>query len=142
MSNSEISEILEANLAAQSELCNKLEEFADKLPGHIDVQDCLALARLIMPVLREAHNFEESQLFPDLKERFGDNEQLMTTLERLRFEHWEDESFADELRECMVNFANNQMPELVSSLSYMLRGFFAGVRRHIAFEREHIIPLL
>jgi hypothetical protein len=24
----------------------------------------------------------------------------------------------------------------------MLRGFFEGLRRHIAFEREHIVPLL
>jgi hypothetical protein len=24
----------------------------------------------------------------------------------------------------------------------MLRGFFEGLRRHIAFEREHIVPIL
>ena len=25
---------------------------------------------------------------------------------------------------------------------YMLRGFFGAVRRHIAFEREHLVPIL
>ena len=28
------------------------------------------------------------------------------------------------------------------ALSYMLRGFFEGLRRHIAFEVEHLMPIL
>ena len=142
MSSSDLSDILETNLFSLLELCHKLENLADNLPNDVDVQDCLMLARLIFPTLRAAHEFEESALFPALTNRFGDNEKLMATLERLRFEHWEDESFADELRESLIYFANHQEPELVNSLSYMLRGFFEGVRRHIAFEREHILPML
>ena len=30
----------------------------------------------------------------------------------------------------------------IDKLSYMLRGFFEGLRRHIAFEKEHLVPLL
>jgi hemerythrin-like domain-containing protein len=139
---SELCETLKQNLEAQFELCRKLEELADNLPNAIDVQNCLSLARVISPTLRQAHEFEESTLFPELRTKFNTNKQLMETLERLRFEHWEDESFADELRESMVTYANELHQDQVNSLSYMLRGFFEGVRRHAAFEREHILPLL
>ena len=142
MSISDISNTLKTNLDAQIELCEKLEEFADNLPNDVNVQNCLALARVISPVLHQAHNFEENVLFPELRNRFADNENLMSTLERLRFEHWEDESFADELRECIIEFTKDPQSDCVNSLSYMLRGFFEGVRRHTAFEREHILPLL
>ncbi|MCP4072347.1 MAG: hemerythrin domain-containing protein [Hyphomicrobiales bacterium] len=142
MSISNLAKVLQSNLNAQLELCRKLEEFADNLPNDVDAQNCLTLARIISPILRQAHEFEESTLFPELKKNFSEDAQLMATLERLRFEHWEDESFADELRESMVNFAGEFDSELVNSLSYMLRGFFEGVRRHAAFEREHILPIL
>jgi len=142
MSITDMSNTLEANLASQAELCRNLEKLADDLPNDVDLQNCLTLAKAITPILREAHEFEEKTLFPELKNRFSDDEQLMATLERLRFEHWEDESFADELRESLIGYATDQTPEVVNSLSYMLRGFFEGVRRHVAFEREHILPLL
>ncbi|MCP4183855.1 MAG: hemerythrin domain-containing protein [Hyphomicrobiales bacterium] len=134
--------ILQSNLNAQFDLCQKLEELADKLPHDVDQQKCLTLARIISPVLKQAHDYEEYTLFPKLREWFGDNVQLMGTLERLRFEHWEDESFADELRESLVGFAGGQDSEMTKSLPYMLRGFFEGLRRHTAFEREHILPIL
>ncbi len=142
MSEIEISLTLTANLNTQLELCRKLEDLADNLPNDVDPQNCLALAREIFPTLKQAHEFEETVLFPELRKYYSENEQLMSTLERLRFEHWEDESFAEELRDCMINFVNEHSADCINSLSYMLRGFFEGVRRHIAFEREHIIPLL
>ena len=142
MSKTDMSNTLEANLASQAELCRNLEKLADDLPNNVDLQNCLTLAKAITPILREAHEFEEKTLFPELKSKFSDDEQLMATLERLRFEHWEDESFADELRESLIGYATAQTPEVVNSLPYMLRGFFEGVRRHVAFEREHILPIL
>ncbi|MCF6321181.1 MAG: hemerythrin domain-containing protein [Rhizobiaceae bacterium] len=142
MSDINISNTLRANLNTQLDLCRKLEDLADNLPDDVDAQSCLSLAREIYPTLKQAHEFEETILFPALRNNYSDNEQLMSTLERLRFEHWEDESFAEELRDCMISFVNERSAECINSLSYMLRGFFEGVRRHIAFEREHIIPLL
>ncbi|NJM42689.1 MAG: hypothetical protein HC853_19095 [Anaerolineae bacterium] len=32
--------------------------------------------------------------------------------------------------------------EVMNQVGYMLRGFFECLRRHIAFEREHILPKL
>jgi len=137
-----MSDILQVNLNAQFDLCQKLEDLADSLPNDVDLQKCLTLARIITPVLKQAHDYEEYTLFPKLRNSHKDNAQLMGTLERLRFEHWEDESFADELRESLVNFASGRDSELTKSLPYMLRGFFEGLRRHAAFEREHILPIL
>lgn len=142
MLKQEMANILQANLNAQFELCQNLEEFADKLPHNVDLQKCLSLARAISPVLKQAHDYEEHMLFPQLRDWFSDNVQLMATLERLRFEHWEDESFADELKEGLVSLARGDESEMTASLPYMLRGFFESVRRHAAFEREHILPIL
>jgi len=142
MLKQEMADTLQANLNAQFELCQNLEELADKLPYNVDLQKCLSLARVISPVLKQAHDYEEHMLFPKLRDWFSDNDQLMATLERLRFEHWEDESFADELREGLISLARGHDSEMTTSLPYMLRGFFEGVRRHAAFEREHILPIL
>ena len=133
---------LESNINAQLELCQKLEDLADQLPDDVNISDCQELAQEISPIIKKVHEFEETALFPCLRKSFSHDQNLMATLERLRFEHWEDESYADELQEGMMQFAARQDEECKSSLPYMLRGFFEGVRRHAAFEREHILPIL
>lgn len=142
LNKSEIFEALEFHLDTQLEICDQLEKLADSLPNEVDPQNCLVLARSILPALRHAHEFEETRLFPEISKCFKNSNQWELTLERLKFEHWEDESYAEELRECMINFAMQQNSACVTTLSYMLRGFFEGVRRHIAFERELVAPLL
>jgi hemerythrin-like domain-containing protein len=67
---------------------------------------------------------------------------LKATVERLRYEHWEDESFADEVADALIRFVTDRASSNAETLAYMLRGFFEGLRRHIAFEREHIVPIL
>jgi len=63
-------------------------------------------------------------------------------LERLRYEHWEDESFAEEICDELKLLVNNPNKAVIDKLSYMLRGFFEGMRRHIAFEVEYLLPEL
>ncbi len=81
-------------------------------------------------------------LFPAARRIHADNVQLASTLERLRYEHWEDESFAEEVTEALMSFVTEPQHRNTDKLAYMLRGFFEGLRRHIAFEREHLIPML
>ena len=142
MQNKDIALTLAKNLNLQLEMCENLELLADSLPHDVDEQNCLVVAKSILPVLKDAHDFEETVVFPALQTQSESKNQLATTLERLKFEHWEDESFAEELRVCLVDFVQNPDYIQVTSISYMLRGFFEGVRRHVAFEREHIMPLL
>ncbi len=133
---------LMVNLDRQLAVCTRLEQLADQLPDSTDATECLSLANEMIDSLAEAHKFEESILFPILEERFFQDSQLSKTLERLRFEHLEDEGFAGELKTCLEDFAETGATDNVNLLGYMLRGFFEGVRRHTAFEREHILPML
>jgi len=126
----------------QMVLCQRLEEVADELPELPDTQLCLSLARQIHPMIREAHEYEEKTLFPLLMSIENIDDRLKSTVERLRYEHWEDESFADEVADGLIRFVTDKASSNAETLAYMLRGFFEGLRRHIAFEREHIVPLL
>ena len=123
-------------------LCRKLEEIADELPELTDTQLCLSLARQIHPMIREAHEYEEKTLFPLLMSIENTDDALKSTVERLRYEHWEDESFSDEVADALIRFVTDKASSNAETLAYMLRGFFEGLRRHIAFERDHIVPLL
>ena len=126
----------------QLALCGRLEEVADQLPEITDTQLCLILAKRIHPMIREAHEYEEKTLFPMLMAMQNIDADLKATVERLRYEHWEDESFADEVADALIRFVTDRASSNAETLAYMLRGFFEGLRRHIAFEREHIVPIL
>jgi len=123
-------------------LCCQLEHIADSLPGSVDRQECLHVAKSIIPVVKLAHEFEETVLFPLLRENFDTETDLEHTLDRLQGEHWEDESYASEVYNGLIEFVSELADSNVESLGYMLRGFFEGMRRHLAFEREHVLPLL
>ncbi len=133
---------LEHHLNVQHNLCCALESIADGLPGEVRNDDCLAIARSIHPIIHRSHVFEETVLFPVLRQRCAGEAHLADTLDRLLGEHWEDQSFAEEVRHELVDYVAGQDAANVEKLAYMLRGFFAGLRRHIAFEREHLIPML
>ncbi|MGI9356252.1 MAG: hemerythrin domain-containing protein [Rhizobiaceae bacterium] len=138
------SRILEQTLShhcKQHSLCVRLEAIADGLPRKIDRQECLMLARDIYPAIKEAHDFEESELFPYLQ-RYAATDELLDGLERLRFEHWEDEAYAEEISEALGRIGRGGPVRDAEKISWMLRGFFDGVRRHIAFETDHLLPIL
>ncbi|MEP1263194.1 MAG: hemerythrin domain-containing protein [Rhizobiaceae bacterium] len=126
----------------QLNLCNQLEEIADALPQTIDRQKLLVIARSILPTVKTAHRFEEDRIFPHIKLEARQIKALNLSLERLQYEHWEDESYAEELSDGLIRFVTDDEEPSAITLGYMLRGFFEGMRRHIAFEVEHILPLL
>jgi hemerythrin-like domain-containing protein len=128
-------------LSTLSAICARLEEIADGLPENVDRQDCMELARTIYPTMVSSHKFEEGIVFPLLRVT-ANVPGLDDTIERLRFEHWEDESFAAELQESLCAFVDGRQQDKTETLAWMLRGFFEGLRRHIAFEREHVMPML
>lgn len=123
-------------------LCDALEDLADSLPDQIDVQNCLALSRCVLPTIRQAQAMEESHLFPQLMQAYPDDNRLLASLDRLRQEHLEDDSFADEIACLLHDCGCTGKPSNAESAGYMLRGFFSSIRRHVAFERECLIPLI
>lgn len=130
------------HLSAQAALCAELERIADGLPDNVEPQKCLHIARTIYPLVRHAHEFEESVLFPRMAELYGPGQVFGPTAERLKFEHWEDESYAEEIYDAMNQFLADRSRARAEMLAYMLRGFFEGLTRHLAFEREHLMPIL
>jgi hemerythrin-like domain-containing protein len=134
--------LAEAHHAGKLRLCDQLEAIADSLPDSVDPQICLAAARSIQNLVTQAHKFEESSLWPVLRLLRSDDERLEASLERLRYEHWEDESYAEELVLVLTDWGMCAGTRDAEATGYMLRGFFEGLRRHVAFEREHVVPLL
>jgi hypothetical protein len=122
-------------------LCHELEMLADRLPGDVDKVSCTAIAERIVPAIRDAHAFENEVVYATLQDAIGTG-QLEQTLRRLRHEHVEDEGYAEEIAEILQSFAAGAPGAAAESIGYMLRGFFESKRRHIAFERDHILPML
>jgi hemerythrin-like domain-containing protein len=133
---------MQQHFSKQLDLCRQLEEIADELPQKNDRQRILVVARSIFPTVKKAHRFEENRIFPHIEIKAEKQDSLKFSLERLQYEHWEDESFAEELSDGLIRFVADCEEPSTNTLAYMLRGFFEGLRRHIAFEAEHIMPLL
>lgn len=121
----------------QLALCAELEEIADSLPSAVNRQKCIYAAKALGPLIQGIHRYEESILFPQLQADPRAGNQIDATLERLKFEHCEDECFAEELTDALLKLGSGDRVNM-EAIGYMLRGFFEGIRRHIAFEREYL----
>lgn len=122
----------------QLAICDMLEEIADSLPANIDTRKCLEAAKSLNPLIKGVHSYEETVLFPWLESSADIQPALRETLHRLKFEHCEDACFAEELTDTLIRLGRRE-PVNMEATGYMLRGFFESLRRHIAFEREHIL---
>ncbi len=114
-------------------LCDLLEAIADSLPDRLNHENCRRAAALVGPLLRLAHEAEETLLFPRI---LAAHAQGRAVIEQLRLEHLEDECFGEE-----VQFELNQLgcrqPVLApETTGYMLRGFFECLRARVRHERE------
>lgn len=122
-------------------LCDALEKIADALPG-VDRMICLSTANSIVPLLRNIHQYEEAIIFPAYEEAVVGSEANLASTRRLRAEHVEDECFAGEVTEILLAIGHGEAVENPEAIGFMLRGLFENLRRHIAFEREHVLPMI
>lgn len=123
-------------------LCSAIEDIADQLPANVDRLRCLAVANTLVPLLRSIHRYEEDVVFAAFECANGIGGTAAHTIERLRAEHVEDACLADEITEALLAIGHGARPANPEALGYMLRAFFETVRRHVAFEREHILPVI
>ena len=122
----------------QLALCRELEDIADSLPANINRQKCIYAAKALGPLVKAVHDYEESVFFPWLERHAAERARLEETLTRLKFEHCEDECYAEELTDALLKLGSGEAVN-VEAVGYMLRGFFEVMRRHIAFERDHLM---
>ncbi|MEO9340387.1 hemerythrin domain-containing protein [Mesorhizobium sp. SB112] len=117
-------------------LCDALEAIADDLPSRLDQLQCLVIASSLVPLLRECHRFEEEFVFPVFaRSRSGSG-----IVARLTSEHLEDDCAAEDLSEALLAYGHGRPIENPEAFGYMLRALFGSMRRHIAFERDHLLP--
>ncbi|MFV0474554.1 MAG: hemerythrin domain-containing protein [Pikeienuella sp.] len=126
----------EACIDRQFALCLALESLADSLPARMDTYEAIRLLEKLNATLRQIHRFEETMVFPVLMISARD---LRETLERLRTEHLEDEDQAADIRDALETYVTHRggAPD---EIGYMLRGLFTAMRRHLAFDRDQILP--
>ncbi|MDE2446753.1 MAG: hemerythrin domain-containing protein [Alphaproteobacteria bacterium] len=126
-------------LDQQKNICARLEKIADALPAIDDAEAMREFASTLPTLLRAVHAYEELRIFPAL---LNNGPLLLAgTIERLKEEHASDEDYADDVCLAIETYLIEQDRNRAESLSWMLRGFFENIRRHIAYEREHILPL-
>lgn len=129
-------------------LCHDLEQIADSLPNMIDRRLCLIVAAQIVPLVQTSHAYEEAHVFPAFVAKTAtlplcnSTPVHLASIRRLKAEHIEDECAAQDLAEMLRPIGYGIAVENPEALGFMLRAFFEAMRRHIAFEREHILPVL
>jgi len=132
---------LEAGHAELARLCADLEKVADALPDNVDLAACGALAERVPATVAAVVHAEEDRVFPYLLRRLPDMPDLAASIERLKAEHNADLYYAEEVKEALTDFAAGRPTLSTDAIGYMLRGFFDGQRRHIAAERQLLLPL-
>lgn len=124
---------------AQLTLCEALEEIADSLPANVNRQKCIYAAKSLVPLVNGVHRYEEEALFPLLERKGAGDREMADAIARLKFEHVEDECFAEELTDTLTRLGSGDGSVNAEAAGYMLRGFFELIRRHIAFEQQFML---
>jgi hypothetical protein len=123
-------------------LCAALEAVADTLPSSLDRLECLRIASDLVPLLRQGHRYEEDLIFPLFVGSDTRAGARLASVARLRAEHVEDECAAQDLTDALMQVGHGGLPDNPEAFGFMLRAFFEAIRRHIAFEREHVLPVM
>lgn len=123
---------------AKLKLCDALEAVANGLPVRIDRLRCLGIASDLVPLLREGHRFEEETVFPAFLKRRGE----AAVIARLAAEHLEEDCAAEELTEALLAIGHGGEIADWPAFRHMLRAFSSAIRRHVAFERDHILSAI
>lgn len=135
-------DVFEQIQGAQLELCDQLEKIADSLPKSVDRQACIHIAQALSTVINKAHETEETVFYPILENAGRLVVNAPSIVEHLRMDHLGDAFMAEEIVEVLMSYGAGEPLHEPEAAGYMLRGFFTGLRRHIAMEGELLRPAL
>ena len=122
-------------------LCDELEAIADSLPHAVNKLDCLDAVNRIRTCGRVHSEYDTKCLFPLLRKRAGVSAGLFSKLDRLEHQHMDDEDWASEIADTLESLVAGSHRLEPETIAYMLRGYFQGLRRHIAFEQDIVLPI-
>ena len=131
-----------SHLNALDGLCKDLEAIADGLPGSLNAETSLLIAANIVPIIKSAHKFEEDHIYPVMVDAVRHGTKMQGEILRLKSEHWVDEDLGEEICAALREFVTAKNPSKAEALSWMLRGFFESMRRHVAYEQAVILPVI
>lgn len=121
-------------------LCDALEEIADRLPDDMDRAQCLTISQKLVPLLRRVHAYEQEVIFPAFESAPAHS--ARETVGRLVAEHVQDEAYAGDVVEVLAALGHGASVRNPEAFGFMLRALFETIRRHIAFEQAHILPVI
>ena len=76
-----------------------------------------------------------------LRKGSGDAVAGAASVRRLTIEHIEDECAAQDITDILLALGHGGPVDNPEALGFMLRALFEALRRHIAFELEHVFPI-
>jgi hemerythrin-like domain-containing protein len=121
-------------------LCNQLETFADSLPAGFDQARAICLLQRTEAALRRHISLQEGVIFPTLIK--GERaRKLGLILGQLEYEHSSDSALILETIETVMTqgfYARVQ----AERFGCLLRHFFEGHRRHLAWETQVLDPFV
>ncbi|MBO1073861.1 hemerythrin domain-containing protein [Roseomonas marmotae] len=132
--------VLAEEHAALRNLCDRLERIADDLPRQPAAEERQAVIRDLQSLMGR-HQQREDAFLSSLLRGQGSTPLERGLLARIRWHHAQDEMHARDLS-CALQAARPEgFPIGAEAMGYMLRCFFDGCRRAMAFEELAILVL-
>lgn len=120
----------------QFQLCEKIDQWADRLPLH-DVGAASLLAENLRTVLDRVHAFEERDLFPLLDTM---SPQMRPLLTAFRTHHTRDRGEGETVAGLLAA-SSTMTAETLRDLKHRLESFAETLRRHVQFEEAIAMAL-
>ena len=134
--------ILTSESERQLELCDQLEDIADRLPYEVGRSQLSDAINAIMLAHRNHVFLQEQLLFPVLRINAISSQFTHEILDQAVKEHSIDEDLSHEISDTLSLSASAHGFENPELLGYMIRNQFETQRRHLAWERIVIFPLV
>jgi hypothetical protein len=131
---------LNASLESQTALCNELEVIADTVPDLVDRTLCAFTAIDLSQLLESERRLQAEAMNPDPdmndQGNYGNK-----AIRQMMAEHGLDQTSFGYVADLLEKIGNDGPIEEADALRLMLRTLVDDVRDHMAFEREHVVPI-
>ena len=128
-------------LKTKQRICDLIETIADSLPEPSSLI-CLRTAAVLRNDLPLYHADLGQCLFPQLHVRHSGSKWIVLMLKQIEADHLQLEISIDEVADLLERIGTGQARMQERNVAgYALRGFFEGLRRHISWEQNLILPL-
>ncbi len=132
--------LLERENARLWRLCAQMEAMADRLPAAFKAKRTLRLLQLTELSLKRHIALQEQFIFPNIRKT--DGRRIDRLLEHCEYEHASDGGLLVEIMETAIDPGLPGDKARVEPFGCLLRHFFEGKRRHLAWEKQMLEPFM